>query len=102
MSVDVPERARMIEVLHPVARNKPIELPLAERLPTLDGRVIGFLDNSKSNVDVFLQRVEALLRQRFSFESVHLRKANAATPAGDDQLKELAERCDAVINAYGD
>lgn len=102
MTVEAPQRTRMIEVLHPIARNKPVELPLAERVQTLDGRVIGFLDNSKSNVDVFLRRVEELLRERFAFETLRVRKGNAATPAAEDQIKELAEHCDAVINAYGD
>lgn len=102
MSAEPSVQTRMIEVLHPVAQNRPIELPLAERVPTLDSRVVGFLDNSKANVDVFLQRVEALLRERFQFESVYRRKVNAAVPAGDELIKELAECCDVVINAYGD
>lgn len=102
MTVEAPGRTRMIEVLHPVAQNKPVELPLAERLPELGGRVIGFLDNGKANVDLFLQRLEGRLRERLEFETVYRRKVNAATSAGEDLIKELAERCDAVINAYGD
>jgi hypothetical protein len=92
MAVEVPERPRMIEVLHPVAQNRPVELPLAERVATLDGRVVGFLDNSKANVDVFLQRIEALLRERFQFETVYRRKVNAAVPAGEDLIKALRRR----------
>lgn len=102
MTVETSERARMIEVLHPVAQNRPVELPLADRVTALSGRVVGFLDNSKSNVDVFLQRVETLMRERFQFETVYRRKLNAAVPAGEDILNDLAERCDVVINAYGD
>lgn len=102
MTVEAPQRTSMIEVLHPIAQNRPLELPLAERVPTLDGRVVGFLDNSKANVDIFLRRVEELLRERFQFETVYRRKVNAAVPAGEDLIKELAEQCDVVINAYGD
>jgi hypothetical protein len=74
---------------------------LAKRLDGIAGRKIGLLDNSKQNATAFLDEVAALLRQRGVSETVYRLKISAATSAGDT-IRELAETCDAVINAYGD
>lgn len=75
---------------------------IAERIDELDGTTIGFLDNAKTNADVFLDEVATVLRADYGVdEAIHRRKSNTAIPA-DSIASYLHERCDAVVNAYGD
>jgi len=75
---------------------------MAPRLPSLDGRTVGFLDNGKMNVDRFLDHVEEILRARHGVKDVvRRRKPNMSAPAPPDVLRELLA-CDAVVSAVGD
>src|SRR5439155_187029 len=51
-----------IELLAPLAGVAENAVPLAKRVPTLEGRVVGLLNNSKAGTRPFLDRVEELLR----------------------------------------
>ena len=67
------------------------------------GRSVGFLDNTKANFDLLVRNLGTLLQERYGVrEIVHLRKANAATPAAPDIVAELAKRCDIVFAGSGD
>jgi len=75
---------------------------IAERLETLEGATVGFLNNSKTNADVFLDEVTDVLREEYGVAgTVFRRKDNASIPAGPI-ANTLHEECDAVVNAYGD
>ena len=92
-----------IELLAPaavVARNA---VQLAKRVPTLEGRVIGLLNNSKSGTRPFLDRVEELLQtvHRVS-RIIRYDKKAAALPAPDEMLEAAARECDVVINGIAD
>ena len=52
-----------IELLSPAGVVIGSAVPLAKRGPTLEGRVVGLLDNSKSGTRPFLDRVEELLQR---------------------------------------
>ena len=92
-----------IRVLSPigVVAHRSVAVP---PLPSdLAGRTIGFLDNTKSNFDVLVRELGAILQQQYGVrEIVHRRKANAATPAAPDIVAELAKRCDVVFAGSGD
>jgi hypothetical protein len=76
--------------------------PIADRLETLEGATIGFLDNAKTNADHFLEDVAGVLTAEYGVaETIHRGKANTAVPA-DSIASYLASNCDAVVNAYGD
>ena len=92
----------VIRVLNPVAESKVSQsAPLA--LPAdLAGKTIGFLDNTKTNFDLLLRRMEALLRERHAIgDAVHQRKLNAATPAPPEALAALAG-VDLVVTGSAD
>jgi hypothetical protein len=75
---------------------------LAPRLESLKGTTIGFLDNAKTNADVFLDEVATVLCDEYDVaKTIHRRKSNTAIPA-DAIAGYLHEHCDAVVNAYGD
>jgi hypothetical protein len=75
----------------------------ANRLATLEGKVIGILDNGKAKSDLLLRGVQELLQTEAGIKDlVVLRKPSAYRPAPDDQLDELAREVDAVITGIGD
>ena len=92
-----------IQVLSPEAIAKPPKAGLAPRADRLDGKRIGFLNNTKSNVDILFDRIEELLSDRYRIAGVvRTRKANAAVPAPPAFIDQLATECDVVITASGD
>ena len=93
----------MIEVLSPASVVIGNAVPLARRGSTLEGCVVGLLDNSKSGTRPFLDRVEELLRreQRVA-RIVRYDKQAAALPAPDEMLDAATRECDVVINGIAD
>jgi len=96
-------RPGMIEVLNPLGEAEPEQHQIAQRLDKLGGKTIGLLDNSKPNFDLFLDRVEELLRRDHQVGRVHrFRKSNAGVPVGEEVLKRVEGECDAVVNGSCD
>jgi len=71
------------------------------RLTSLAGRRLGLLDISKPRGDVFLDRVEKLLRSRGA-EIERFTKPTFTKPAPVDLRHQIATRCHAVIEALAD
>jgi hypothetical protein len=88
-------------VLDPTGERSTATRPKLPRLRSLAGRRIGLLDISKARGDVFLDRVEALLRARGA-EVLRYRKPTFTKPAPIDLRQEIATRCDAVVEALAD
>jgi hypothetical protein len=90
-----------IEILNPTGVRASKQIRLAPRThENLHGRRIGLLDNNKPNADRFLDHVGALLKKRF--DGVELVSKRKMTRIEADCLRELAGRCDVVINAFAD
>ena len=76
---------------------------LAPRRASLDGAVVGLLENRKHNAGLFLEEVGRLLVERHGARDVLLRaKASIVLPAADDIMDELARDCDVVVAGVGD
>ena len=88
-------------VLDPTAERSPAARARLPRLASLEGRRIGLLDISKARGDVFLDRVESLLRARGA-EVLRFRKPTFTKPAPIDLRQEIATRCEAVVEALAD
>jgi hypothetical protein len=73
----------------------------APRPPRLDGLTVGLLDISKPRGDVFLDRIEALLRER-GVKVERFRKPTYAKPAPSDLRREIAQRCQVIVEALAD
>jgi len=93
------ERPRVL--LDPTGERSQAARARLPRLASLAGRRIGLLDISKARGDVFLDRVESLLRQRGA-EVLRFRKPTFTKPAPIDLRQEIATRCDAVVEALAD
>jgi len=88
-----------LEVLDPTAERDAAERPLAAR--ESQPRTIGLLDIRKPRGDVFLDELEALLRGR-GHEVQREAKPTFTRPAPHDLRRDIAARCDAVIEALAD
>jgi hypothetical protein len=89
-----------IDVLNPTARTTAKQERMASDLTDLNGTAIGLVDNRKPNFDIFLERVEKVLCQRFQFgDIVRLKKGGtgATVPLTPEEMAQLVPRCDAII-----
>lgn len=88
-------------LLNPRATFLRKENPIAPRMATLNTKIVGLVDNSKTNADLFLDQIEQLIKQRFTIADViRIRKSIAGTPA--PYTEEFLKRCDVAVNAFGD
>jgi hypothetical protein len=72
-------------------------------LETLQGCVVGFIDNAKPNFEHLVDDVAELLVSRYGVSRVIKRRKRAASiPAPEEMVKELAASCDLVITGSGD
>ena len=89
-------------VLNPTADSDVHVKQLAPRLPSLEGRKLGVLDNRKANADTLFDLVEAILRERYAAEVVRrCQKPDFSRPAPEGMLRDLQD-CEAVITGVGD
>jgi hypothetical protein len=87
-----------LEVLDPTGELGAVERPLAERARP---RAIALLDIRKPRGDVFLDELERLLGER-GYAVERAAKPTFTKPAPADVRREIAQRCDAVIEALAD
>ena len=93
--------SEQIEIINPTGVRASKKIRLAPRKHgDLRGRRIGLLDNNKPNADKFLDHIGALLKKRY--DGVELVSKRKMTRIEADCLKELADQCDVVINAFAD
>ena len=101
----VPENREMepqlIKVVNPTAARAAKQTELAgRRYRSLDRKQIGLFDNNKPNADKFLAFVGAFLKERY--EGIELVTKRKMSRTRADCLQELSDRCDVVVNAFGD
>ncbi|MDQ3757849.1 MAG: hypothetical protein M3394_08365 [Actinomycetota bacterium] len=90
-----------MKVLDPTGERSPAARAAAPRPASLDGLTVGLLDISKARGDVFLDRLEELLRER-GLATARFAKPTFTKPAPVDLRHEIATRCDVVIEALAD
>jgi hypothetical protein len=88
-----------IDILDPTPERAPAGLPLAA--PVQDGARIALVDIRKPRGDVFLDELERLLVER-GHSVERTMKPTFTKPAPVDVRREIASRCDAVIEALAD
>ncbi len=90
-------------VLDPLGETTAEPIELNDGIETLDGKVIGLLDNAKPNADETVNAFREFLSQRYNVkEWIYRKKPLAGNVAPEEMLSELAEKCDAVITAHCD
>ncbi len=87
----------------PTAPRRTSAAEAGEKLATLSGKVVGFIDNAKPNFDHLVDELaERLIADYGVKRAVKRRKTSASIPAPDGIVRELAEECDLVITGSGD
>jgi hypothetical protein len=91
-----------LRILDPTAEAAPAGRPLAkERLRAGTPATIAFVDIRKPRGDVFLDELERLVAER-GHTVLREAKPTFTKPAPADVRAEIAQRCDAVIEALAD
>jgi len=89
-------------MLDPRASVKLDDHALVPGLDTLEGRVIGILDNGQANSTPMFHELAALLRERYHPAEVILhKKPTHMQGAPKAMIEELVSRCDAMITGLG-
>jgi hypothetical protein len=91
-----------VTLVHPGNENVLQAAPPPPRLAALTGKRIGLLDISKPGGNLFLDRLESILRERYGVADVlRARKPTFAKPAPQQVIEQL-HGMDAVIEALAD
>jgi hypothetical protein len=99
--MNMPAVTKTILLYEPIAEEGKNQDALARRLPTLDGKVIGLLNNTKDLVDVLLDEVKDLLQKDFPRAEFRYFRKESVSGAAPELLEQVAA-CDAVVSAVGD
>ena len=91
-----------IKFLDPRATVNPKDRPLVPGLESLDGKVIGIIDNGQANSTTMFQELAKLLEEKFRAKEVVFRtKPTHMQGAPKPIMEEIVRRCDAVITGLG-
>jgi nucleotide-binding universal stress UspA family protein len=85
----------------PTAEPRVIEVRLAERLRSLEGKRIAILDNSKANAGTLMLAVVDRLKERYGVRDVIKREKPVAGPPAPEIVEALSE-CDFVLVGSAD
>jgi hypothetical protein len=92
-----------MQVYDPTAPGPAAMQNLRRSVGDLNGKVVGFIDNTKPNFNWLIDDLATLLSERYGVKSVikHV-KRSVATPAAAQVLDDLAAQCDLVVTGSGD
>ena len=91
-----------LRVLDPRVDPEGEPLRMAPALTSLEGAVMGLLDNAKIGTERFYDFLAEILKSRYGVrEFIRRRKPDASRPVPREMLAELAG-ADAVVSAIGD
>jgi hypothetical protein len=91
-----------LKFLDPRATVNPQERPLIAGLNSLEGKVIGIIDNGQANSTTMFQELAKLIQENFNAKEVIFRtKPTHMQGAPKAMMEEIVNRCDAVITGLG-
>ena len=91
-----------IKFLDPRAVVNPKERPLVPGLDSLEGKVIGIIDNGQSNSTDMFKELAKLLQERLQIKEVLFKtKPSHMQGAPKPIMDDMLIRCDAVITGLG-
>jgi hypothetical protein len=91
-----------IKFLDPRVTINPKDRPLVPGLDTLEGKVIGIIDNGQANSTTMFQELAQLIQENFHTKEVLFKtKPTHMQGAQKPIMEEILNRCDAVITGLG-
>jgi hypothetical protein len=91
-----------INLVHPGNENKPQAAPPPARLESLRGKKIGLLDISKPGGNIFLDRLQELLKSQYGVAEVVRSKKPTYTKNAPAHVIDQLRGLDAVIEGLAD
>jgi hypothetical protein len=92
-----------VSILEPTAPAPEQRRARVTGLQSLQGKVVGFIDNSKPNFNHLADDIGELLVTRHGVAAVvKHRKRAASMPASAEVMQDIKEKCDLVITGSGD
>lgn len=90
-------------VFNPTSGPSLKEVKMAKRNKSLDGSVLGVVDNGKKNSDTVVKAIADRLITKYNLKDVvHHRKRSFSHGLSDSEAISLAEKCDFIISGVGD
>jgi hypothetical protein len=91
-----------LKMLDPRGSVNPEDRPIVPGLETIEGKVIGIIDNGQSNSTTMFQELAKLIQEKFYPKEVIFRtKPTHMQGAPKPLMEEFVSRCDAVITGLG-
>jgi hypothetical protein len=91
-----------LKMLDPRGSVNTEDRPLVSGLDTLEGKVIGIIDNGQANSTTMFQELAKLLQEKYRpAEVLFTTKPTHMQGAPKARMEEFASRCDAVITGLG-
>ena len=92
-----------VSILEPTAPAPEQRRARVTGLQSLQGKVVGFIDNAKPNFNHLADDIGELLVTRYGVAAVvKHRKRAASIPASVEVMQDVKEKCDLVITGSGD
>ena len=92
-----------IQILDPRPEAVPEERGLSAEIPSLEGKVVGLLENRKYHADSFLLELQRVLEEEYKAKKViYASKFTFSMACADETIDELVEECDAVVHGIAD
>lgn len=89
-----------VTIVNPTGRKTTTARALAPRHPSLEGAVVGLLDNNKPGAEELFDGLETRLREMGVADEIRRKKAHPS--ARSPHVTEIAERADVALSALGD
>ena len=92
-----------IQILDPRPEDVPEERGISTEIPSLEGKVVGLLENRKYHADSFLLELQRVLEEDYKAKKVvYASKFTFSMPCADETIDSLVEECDAVVHGIAD
>ncbi len=92
-----------VQILDPRPEEVPEERGISSEIPSLEGKVVGLLENRKYHADSFLLELQRVLEEEYKASKVvYASKFTFSMPCADETIDSLVEECDAVVHGIAD
>ena len=89
-------------VFNPAAPGRSMPHQPGHVFPSLPGKIVGFIDNSKPNFKLLADEIAEGLKNKYGVHSTLMHsKRGPSIPAAQSVIDDLARRCDLVIAGSG-
>ena len=94
---------RTVQILDPCPEEVPEEVGVSNVVGSLEGKIVGLLENRKYHADAFLQELQNVLSRDYGVKKVvYANKFTFSAPCAEETLDALIQECDVIIHGIAD